>query len=140
MPIFLCLKKTHSGLCIMQKRTPRRWVDLHVHNLRGVCLTLQLIPGGSLPSVAHFRFGCGSEGTANICTFQIYRVKKIETHKYSCGILRRFGFIYVPLQAKQRRYVYKTHTSTFNPFQGLKVRVQGGIPLNPQGCAVYFAM
>ena len=45
-----------------------------------------------------FRMRC--KGTANICVFQIYCVKKTETHKYSCGILRRFGFICLPLQTQ----------------------------------------
>ena len=38
--------------------------------------------------------------TANICDFQISCVKKTEIHKYSCGILRRFGFICLPLQTQ----------------------------------------
>lgn len=97
---FFIPQKTHSGTLCHTKRTPRRWVDLHVQFLRGACLTLQLIPGGSLPSVAHFRFGCDCKGTANICVFQIYCVKKTEIHKYSCGILRRFGFICLPLQTQ----------------------------------------
>ena len=96
MPIFLCLKKTHSGLCIMQKRTPRRWVDLHVQVLRGACLTLHLIPGGSLPSVARFRFKCDAKLRR---IFVISKFIVLKKRKYtnilveSCGGLVLYAYL-----------------------------------------------
>ena len=96
MPIFLCLKKTHSGLCIMQKRTPRRWVDLHVQILRGACLTLHLIPGGSLPSVARFRFKCDAKLRR---IFVISKFLVLKKRKYtnilveSCGDLEFYLYL-----------------------------------------------
>ena len=41
--------------------------------------------------------------TENICYFQIHCVKKTEIHKYSCGILRRFGILSIPLQATAQK-------------------------------------
>ena len=96
MPIFFIPQKTHSGFCIMQKRTPRRWVDLHVQILQGACLTLHLIPGGSLPSVAHFRFGCDAK-VRRIFVFSKFIVLK--KRKYtnilveSCGGLVLYAYL-----------------------------------------------
>ena len=96
MPIFFIPQKTHSGTLCHTKRTPRRWVDLHVQILQGACLTLHLIPGGSLPSVAHFRFGCDAK-VRRIFVFSKFIVLK--KRKYtnilveSCGDLEFYLYL-----------------------------------------------
>lgn len=96
MPIFFIPQKTHSGTLCHTKRTPRRWVDLHVQFLRGACLTLHLIPGGSHPCVAHFRFGCDAK-VRRIFVFSKFIVLKKQKHTNilveSCGGLVLYAYL-----------------------------------------------
>ena len=96
MPIFFIPQKTHSETLCHTKRTPRRWVDLHVQFLRGACLTLHLIPGGSLPSVARFRFKCDAKLRR---IFVISKFIVLKKRKYtnilveSCGGLVLYAYL-----------------------------------------------
>ena len=96
MPIFFIPQKTHSGTLCHTKRTPRRWVDLHVQFPRGACLTLHLIPGGSHPCVAHFRFGCDAKVRR---IFVISKFIVLKKRKYtnilveSCGDLEFYLYL-----------------------------------------------
>ena len=96
MPIFFIPQKTHSGTLCHTKRTPRRWVDLHVQVLRGACLTLHLIPGGSHPCVAHFRFRCDAKLRR---IFVISKFIVLKKRKYtnilveSCGDLEFYLYL-----------------------------------------------
>ena len=96
MPIFFIPQKTHSGTLCHTKRTPRRWVDLHVQFLRGACLTLHLIPDGSHPCVAHFRFGCDAK-VRRIFVFSKFIVLKKQKHTNilveSCGGLVLYAYL-----------------------------------------------
>ena len=96
MPIFFIPQKTHSGTLCHTKRTPRRWVDLHVQVLQGACLTLHLIPGGSHPCVAHFRFGCDAK-VRRIFVFSKFIVLKKQKHTNilveSCGGLVLYAYL-----------------------------------------------
>ena len=96
MPIFFIPQKTHSGPLCHTKRTPRRRVDLHVQNLQGACLTLHLIPDGSHPCVAHFRFGCDAKVRR---IFVISKFIVLKKRKYtnilveSCGDLEFYLYL-----------------------------------------------
>ena len=93
---FLFLRKPIQDSVLCKKRTPRRWVDLHVQILQGACLTLHLIPGGSLPSVAHFRFGCDAKVRR---IFVISKFIVLKKRKYtnilveSCGDLEFYLYL-----------------------------------------------
>ena len=96
MLIFFIPQKSYSGTLCHTKRTPRRWVDLHVQILRGACLTLHLIPGGSLPSVARFRFKCDAKLRR---IFVISKFLVLKKRKYtnilveSCGGLVLYAYL-----------------------------------------------
>ena len=96
MPIFFIPQKTHSGTLCHTKRTPRRWVDLHVQVLRGACLTLHLIPDGSHPCVARFRFKCDAKLRR---IFVISKFIVLKKRKYtnilveSCGGLVLYAYL-----------------------------------------------
>ena len=99
MPIFLCLKNPFRTLYYAKKNPSKVGGFTRPDPSRGMPYFASY-PWWVAPLRCPLPFRMRCKGTANICVFQIYCVKKTETHKYSCGILRRFGFICLPLQTK----------------------------------------
>ena len=99
MPIFFIPQKTHSGTLYYAKKNPSK-VGGFTRPVppRGMPYFAPY-PWRVAPQRCPLPFQVRCKVTANICDFQIYCVKKTEIHKYSCGILRRFGILSIPLQA-----------------------------------------
>ena len=99
MPIFLCLKNPFRTLYYAKKNPSKVGGFTRPGPPRGMPYFAPY-PWRVAPQRCPLPFQVRCKVTANICDFQISCVKKTEIHKYSCGILRRFGFICLPLQTQ----------------------------------------